>query len=202
MSGAPRILAAGDPALGPSSDLADARSLLVAWSPPSAEQATTRDRIVAFADAHPDALLRSCRQGHLTGSAFVVDAAGERALLLRHAKLQRWLQPGGHADGDAHLAHVAWREATEETGIEGLAVVVPPIDVDVHRVAPPGDVAHDHLDVRFLVVAPPGAEPVGNHESEALRWVTPDELADLADEPGLRRLAAAGFSLARSLVGP
>lgn len=110
------------------------------------------------------------------------------------------MQPGGHADGDANLAHVAWREATEETGIEGLAVVVPPIDVDVHRVAPPGDVPHDHLDVRFLVVAPAGAEPVGNHESEALRWVTPTGLAELADEPGLRRLAAAGFSLARSLV--
>ncbi len=201
MSEAPRILAPGDPALDASSDLAVARSLLAGWMPPSPEQATARDRIVGFVDTHPDALLRSCVEGHLTGSAFVVDAAGERALLLRHAKLQRWLQPGGHADGDANLAHVAWREATEETGIDGLAVVVPPIDLDVHRVSPPGDVPHDHLDARFLVVAPPGAVPVGNHESEALRWVTPDELADLADEPGLRRLAAAGFSLARSLAG-
>ena len=40
-------------------------------------------------------------------------------------KLQRWLQPGGHADGDANLAGVALREATEETGIEGLRVVLP-----------------------------------------------------------------------------
>lgn len=201
MSGPPRRLVAGDPALEPSADLAVARALLAGWSAPSDEQAAARDRVVAFVDDHPDALARSCVEGHLTGSAFVVDAAGERALLLRHTKLQRWLQPGGHADGDANLAHVAWREATEETGMDGLAVVVPPIDVDVHRVAPPGDVPHDHLDVRFLVVAPPGAEPVGNHESEALRWVTPDELTALADEPGLVRLATAGFALARRLGG-
>ncbi|MEZ5145016.1 MAG: NUDIX hydrolase [Acidimicrobiales bacterium] len=196
----PRLLGPGGAGLRPSADLAEARALLTAWAPPSADQAAVRDRMVAFVDGHGDALDRSCAPGHLTGSAFVVDAAGERALLLRHTKLRRWLQPGGHADGDANLAHVAWREATEETGIAGLTVVVPPLDVDVHRVEPPGEAPHDHLDVRFLVVAPPGAAPIGNHESEALRWVTADELEALADEEGLRRLATAGFALARRLL--
>ena len=87
--------------------------------------------------------------------------------------MQRWLQPGGHADGDGNLARVALREAEEETGIEGLRVLTPAIDLDVHvfHNAADAEPDHLHLDVRHLVVAPPGAVARGNEESEALRWV-------------------------------
>ena len=140
------------------------------------------------------------RPGHLTGSAFVVDPVFGRALLMFHTKLQKWLQPGGHADGDTNLANVALREATEETGIEGLFVVVPAIDVDIHRVDPPNEDAHLHLDVRFLVIAPPSAKPVGNHESQDLRWVDEADFADYSNEPGTLRMAQRGFTLARELL--
>lgn len=193
-----RIFGPDDAELGPATDLSVARSRLAGWAAPSPAQEAVRDRIVAFIDAHADAAERSCRPGHLTGSALVVDDTGERTLLLHHTKLRRWLQPGGHADGDTDLAHVAWREATEETGIEGLRVIVPAVDLDVHRVEPPGEPAHDHLDVRFVVLAPPGAVAEGNHESRALRWVTEPELVALGVDEGLRRLAHVGLALARS----
>ena len=137
---------------------------------------------------------RTTAPGHLTGSALVVDSAGERVLVLLHAKLRRWLQPGGHADGDTELAGVALKEATEETGIDGLGVLVPAVDLDLHAVDhhdPLGE--HVHLDLRFVVVAPPAAVEVANRESLGLRWVTLDELRDLADEEGLVRLAVAGL---------
>jgi 8-oxo-dGTP pyrophosphatase MutT (NUDIX family) len=155
--------------------------------------------MLAFVDAHPDALHRSCLEGHLTGSALVVDAAAERVLLLFHRKLQRWLQPGGHVDGDANLAAAAQREASEETGIHGLRVVVPPLDLDIHEVRPPGEPPHLHLDVRYLVMAPAGAVGRGNHESEALRWVRAAEVADLDLDAGTVRLLERGLALARSL---
>ena len=91
-----------------------------------------RSATLAFIDDHHDALHRSCVPGHLTGSALVVDAAGERFVLMHHRKIERWLQPGGHADGEANLALVAWLEATEETGLTGLRVIEPAIDVDIH----------------------------------------------------------------------
>ena len=81
-------------------------------------------------------LERHERPGHFTGSALVVHADLERTLVLFHTKLQIWVQPGGHADGDANLARVALREAIEETGIEGLKVWPVAVDLDIHGVDP------------------------------------------------------------------
>ena len=148
-----------------------------------------RRRILELIDAHDDIALRTARPGHLTGSAFVVDDERRRCVLLFHHKLQRWLQPGGHADGEMNLASVAWREATEETGIEGLLIDPAAVDIDIHRVAPPSEDAHLHLDLRFVVVAPPGATLVGNHESDAVRWVERSELDAIDLDDGFRRLA-------------
>ena len=100
----------------PSAELARARAEVVAALAGDAAHEAHRVAIVAFVDAHPDALLRSCAPGHLTSSALVVDADAERVLLLEHRKLRRWFQPGGHADGEANLARSALREAGEEIG--------------------------------------------------------------------------------------
>lgn len=171
---------------GPS-ELTAARAEVMAAPGPE----EVRARILGFVDHHDDALLRSCLIGHLTGSALVVDAAGEQCILLLHAKLNRWLQPGGHADGEGDLAAVARREATEETGMAGLTVARPALDLDVHRVEPPDAAPHDHLDVRYLVRAPAGAEPASNHESHDVRWVPFADLDPYGPDESLLRLVTA-----------
>ncbi len=184
-------------------DLAAATASVRAFAPRDRAQAVHRRRLLGFAARHPDALHRSCGAGHLTASAWVVNHDATQGLVLLHRKIGRWLQPGGHADGEGSLAAVALREATEETGIDGLQVWTAPVDIDVHLFVNRRRTEPDHLhfDVRFLVCAPRHAAPSGNHESDELTWVARDRL----DEPELgldastRRLARYGFNLAHTL---
>lgn len=185
--------------LGRAEELTLVVDALSAYEAVDDQQAAVRAEMLAFAGAHDDALWRTCAPGHFTGSALVVHADREQVLLLFHTKLQRWLQPGGHLDGDANLAASALREATEESGIEGLRVAVPAVDLDIHEVRPPKEEPHLHLDVRFVVLAPEGAEVVGNHESQALRWVRPAQLSELGADEGLVRLTERGLALAARL---
>lgn len=166
---------------------------LLRHAPADGREATDLGRVLRFIETHADPFDRRIPEGHLTGSALIVSAKGDRVLLLHHRKLARWLQPGGHADpGEALGEAVALREAHEETGIEGLALLngAPrPLDVDVHAIPARGDEpAHEHLDLRYLVVAPDGASArLKADESHAIRWFAWEELASLDLDPGLRR---------------
>jgi 8-oxo-dGTP pyrophosphatase MutT (NUDIX family) len=132
----------------------------------------------------------------------VVDPVAERLLVIHHAKIGRWLQPGGHADGEGNLALVALTEASEETGLTGLSIVTPAVDIDVHAIgARPGEPAHHHLDVRFVVLVGPDPQVAPNHETLGARWVTATDPV-IAGSVELTRLAARGLEVARHLAAP
>ncbi|MBO9662698.1 NUDIX hydrolase [Dokdonella sp.] len=138
-----------------------------------------------------DAASRELASGHLTGSAWLVSADGGRVLLTHHRKLDRWLQLGGHADGNVDLARVALREAEEESGLVDLIVEPAIFDLDRHRIPARGEVAeHWHYDVRYVVRAAGNEAFVVSEESHALAWRDVAELAegDGVDE-SLRRMA-------------
>lgn len=163
------------------------------YTPADGQEGAHLAHIQAFVRRHRDPFDRTIAEGHLTGSALVVSPTGGKVLLLHHLKLGRWLQPGGHAEpGEQSGEAVALREALEETGLPGLQLhpVAPrPLDVDVHQIpARPGEPAHEHLDLRYLVLAPPDA-PLrpATGESERIRWFAWDELDGLGLDSGLRR---------------
>lgn len=156
------------------------------------------ERFAGFVHAHPWCCRRELDLGHLTGSAWLVDRAGERVLLTHHRKLGRWLQLGGHADGDPDLAGVALREAEEESGLGGLVVGSAVFDLDRHwipaRGAEPG---HWHYDVRFVVRATTREDFVVSEESHALAWRPVREVLEGDGyDASLRRMAAAWLSRA------
>ncbi|MFJ8685736.1 NUDIX hydrolase [Micromonospora wenchangensis] len=156
---------------------ADAVAVLTGWTPTGPAAADARDRTLDLLADGPAALTRHHLPGHLTASALILDAAGERVLLCLHGKLRRWVQLGGHCEpGDVTLAGAALREATEESGIPGLVIDPVPIDVDIHPVRCQGGSLHH--DVRFAVFAPPGAVEQVSDESEALGWFPTDRLPE------------------------
>ena len=165
--------------------------LLANYAPDDLEQAGQRRLFMDFVEQHPACCERHLAIGHLTGSAWLVSKDGQRALLMHHRKLNRWLQPGGHADGSGDLAHVALREAEEETGLAGLTVEAVVFDLDRHRIPARGaEPEHWHYDVRFVVRANGSESFIQNGESLALAWFDIKKLAyDGELDESIRRMA-------------
>ena len=133
-------------------------------------------------DGDADPFTRDRLAGHFTASSWLVDRTGQRALLTHHRKLDRWLQLGGHADGDRDLARVALREAEEESGLTGLSVEAAIFDLDRHWIPERGEVpGHWHYDVRYVVHAAGSEDYVVSEESHDLAW---REIATIANETG------------------
>lgn len=171
-------------------------------------------RLRGFVRSTADCFERAHSAGHVTGSALVVTPSLDRVLLMLHGKLGRWLQLGGHADGDPRVEQVALKEAGEESGLgdldflpyeELLGIPVPrplPFDLDVHAIPARGAVpGHFHHDVRFLVVARGDLQPQANSESRDLAWWTLPEAFALTDEASMHRQFRKLAALAARLSG-
>jgi len=157
---------------------------------------------LSLLDDPADPFVRERLGGHFTGSAWLVSADGRRVLLTHHRKLDRWLQLGGHADGDGDLAQVALKEAEEESGLGGLALEGDePFDLDRHWIPERGEVpGHWHYDARYVVRAGASEDFVVSEESLALAW---RDIAELAADPGsdesMQRMAGKWLARAKPL---
>lgn len=173
---------------------------LAAYAPADPREADARRRVLEFVGAHDDCFERSLAIGHVTGSAWVVDRSGRCALLTHHRKLDRWLQLGGHADGDPDVKTVAFREAREESGLRDIVSAAPGIfDLDVHPIPARGDEAeHVHYDIRFAFFANPTEQPIASDESHAVAWIPLAEMDDYSIDDSVRRLVAKTPALVRA----
>lgn len=149
------------------------------------------DRFVGFVLEHEDCFERTLLQGHITGSAWVVDPSGSKVLLTHHRKLNKWLQLGGHADGHSNVLEVAKREAEEESGLKELSVIESGIfDVDIHVIpARKLEPEHFHFDIRFAFQAMGDTDYAVSAESLDLKWVPIDQIRDYTTEASMLRMA-------------
>lgn len=148
----------------------DALRVLKEHHHPEPGQQRLRDEYLGFLDQHADAMWRELRVGHLTASALVMDASGQRVLLTLHPKVGRWLQLGGHCEpGDASLQAASRREVVEESGIQQVRMSDRPLRLDRHPVRC-GPAMSEHLDVQYLAIVPSNAVPVMSEESVDLQW--------------------------------
>jgi 8-oxo-dGTP pyrophosphatase MutT (NUDIX family) len=151
-------------------------------------------RVLSFVERRPDCFERTCLEGHITASAWILSPDRKNFLLTHHRKLSRWLQLGGHADGDSRVDQVALREAQEESGMHNFVFYDEesrriPIDVDIHEIPARGnEPCHWHYDIRYCLVAEPGQELVVSDESHDLRWFAMNQLEEVASEESLLRM--------------
>ena len=170
-------------------------------------EAPVVDRICELVEAHADCFQRSCRPGHVTGAAWIISADRRRCLLTHHRKLNRWLQLGGHADGQWQVEEVALREAREESGLAAFDFVpidgaLMPFDVDVHQIPERLDArghviedAHEHHDVRFLLIAHTDQGISPSDESHDVAWFTPEEVLQRTNEESVLRMLRKALDL-------
>ena len=172
-------------------DHAALAALFQAFGERTPEQAGETRLFLDFLASSEDVFERRHPPGHFTGSAWLVSADGQRVLLTHHRKLGRWLQLGGHADGDTDLARVALREAEEESGLMDLVVEGGIFDLDRHAIPARGaDPEHWHYDVRFVVRATGSEDFAVSEESLELAWKPIVEIvADPSADESMRRMA-------------
>lgn len=137
----------------------------------------------------PSCFQRTHLPGHITGSAWIVNKDRSRSLLVHHAKLNKWVQPGGHADGEENILNVALREAEEETGLKNLVPSREIFDVDIHLIPERKDFpAHYHYDIRFLVDADESEQVVVSYESHDVQWIALAEIEQFTQERSVLRM--------------
>ncbi len=167
------------------------KTLLQTYHTTYPDESGTVKRYIEFITNHADCFERTQPAGHVTGSAWLVNTSGTHVLLTHHRKLNRWLQLGGHADGQTNIMEVALKEAREESGIQNiLALNTQLFDIDIHEIPPSqNEPAHYHYDARFaLQVAENDTFTVSN-ESHALEWVNISQLAEHTSDPSILRMA-------------
>ncbi|MCS7005554.1 MAG: NUDIX hydrolase [Cytophagales bacterium] len=153
------------------------RNLLLAqlhqYQPYDEHEAQMLQDTILFIQKNKDCFLRSNLKGHLTASAWIVDNTFQFALLTHHQKLNKWIQLGGHADGNENMLEVALQEAKEESGLESLHIFQETIfDVDVHTIPTYQEIPeHIHFDIRFILIANRYENLIKNYESKQLAWL-------------------------------
>lgn len=167
------------------------------------EEQVSYNNLVAFIKKTSHCFERYNLKGHVTGSALICNLSLDQVLLTHHKKLNRWLQLGGHADGDHLIDQVALKEGEEESGLKELkifpyeqhlnrkdssATSPIPFDIDIHLIPEnQKDKEHFHYDIRYLLVADRSAPIEISEESNDLKWFTLEEAKELTQERSMLR---------------
>lgn len=146
--------------------------LLANYHSPNQHQQDCKQKMREFLGSSNNCFSRENQSGHFTASAFVINKQGDKFLLMHHAKLDKWVQLGGHCDGDPDILSVAIKEAQEESGCLKIRPISPTIfDLDIHSIPAIANIApHRHYDVRFLLQIDDSSLLKSNAESKELKW--------------------------------
>ena len=168
----------------------DIREAIRNYTPFNEQEAADKALILDFLAKNPDAFYRTNLIAHMTASAWVVNPARDRVLMVYHKIYDSWSWTGGHADGDEELARVALRELREETGVRSARLLTEEIfsleslTVDGHEKHGAYVPSHLHLNVTYLLEADDhDMLTVCEEENSGVRWFSLDGALKASSEP-------------------
>lgn len=149
-----------------------------------------KNQILLFINKHSNCFERSLEIGHITASSWLLNKDESKALLMHHAKLNKWVQLGGHCDGNPDVLSVAIKETQEESGIQNIVPISSDIfDIDIHKIPETKkEKEHLHYDLRFLLRVASNEQIIKNSESKELRWISKERSELPTNEPSVARL--------------
>ena len=161
-----------------------------AYRPCCEQEQRDKAVILAFLAAHEDAFLRTNLVAHMTASAWVVNPARDRVLMVYHRLYDSWAWTGGHADGETDLLSVALRECREETGVQHVRPVSAEIysleilTVEGHEKRRQYVPSHLHLNLTYLLEADErDSLQICAAENSGVRWFSLKEALTAPSEP-------------------
>lgn len=136
----------------------------------------------------------------------LVFAKDERkVLLVKHKKLEVWIYPGGHMEGEENPLECAIRETKEETGssfnvistsnvsIQALGVETMPQPLIIMKERVPYKGAyHQHFDMIYLGIAN-SMDFYKNDESSDCNWFSEDDIENLKTYDNVKEIIKLGF---------
>ncbi|MEI6462659.1 MAG: NUDIX hydrolase [bacterium] len=163
----------------------------------------SRLAIIKFLENNENCFDRTCIPGHITGSSFVVSEDFSEVLLNHHMKLDKWIQFGGHSDGEANPFNVALRETFEESGLPDVKFIYPYTGIfclDHHPIpAHKGEPDHIHYDVRIILMAKRSAKLKVSSESKEIKWIKIEDIEKYNSEVVMQRMIKKALAIKSTL---
>lgn len=170
--------------------LRNLRTVIAHFRPSCPQEERDQRVMAAFLEQNDDCLMRTNLTAHFTASAWILNPARDKVLMVYHNLYDSWSWTGGHADGDPDLEAVAAREAGEETGVRELKLLsrepvsLEIITVDGHEKRGAYVPSHLHLNLTYLMEAGENQRlSIKADENSGVRWIPVQELPDYVTEP-------------------
>ena len=168
----------------------DIQKAIAAYMPWNEQEERDKAVMLRFLQTGPDAFLRRNLMAHMTASAWVVNPARDKVLMVYHKLYDSWSWTGGHADGETDLLAVALREVREETGVQRVRPVsgeiysLEVLTVDGHERRGVYVPSHLHMNVTYLLEAEEDERlRVNEEENSGVRWFSLEEALAASSEP-------------------
>jgi len=186
----------------------DYKEAIEKYEPKDEVENKTKIKMLEYINLYGKSVLsRENEVVHFVSSAWVMNKAKTKVLMVYHKIYNSWMWTGGHADGEGDLLKVAIKEAKEETNIKSLSItsgdiyMMDILSAPEHYRKGKKVLAHAHLSVAYLLEADENELiSIQEDENSAVSWIEIDEITKYATRESMCKLGLKLINRMKDLV--